>query len=231
MARAAAADGVTTVAATPHVRADYPTTFEAIRDGVASLRARLASEGVDLAVLTGAEVSVEIASAATTDDLAPLGLGGNPAYLLVEMPYVGWPLTLPELVGRLVSEGIRPVIAHPERNPRVGERPEELRPLVDSGALVQVVAGSLTGDFGPGVARTAGRLLELELAHLLASDEHRPGGRGSLARAVELLDARLGAWLAHDVPRAIVAGAELPARPAGGRARRRRWLRPLRRRT
>ncbi len=124
MARAAAAEGVAAMAATPHVRPDYPTTSVAMRQAVDELRARLGEEGVELSILTGAEVSIEAALAMSSEELAQFGLAGNPAYVLLEIPYVGWPLMLPELVARLVSDGIRPVLAHPERNPRVQEQPE-----------------------------------------------------------------------------------------------------------
>jgi len=38
IARAAVADGITAIAATPHVREDYPTTADAMEDGVRQLR-------------------------------------------------------------------------------------------------------------------------------------------------------------------------------------------------
>ena len=59
---------------------------------------------------------------------------------MVEFPYAGWPLSLHEWVFRLVTREITPVIAHPERNADVQANPEELRPLVDAGALVQITA-------------------------------------------------------------------------------------------
>jgi protein-tyrosine phosphatase len=43
IARAAVADGITTIAATPHVRADYPTRADAMERAVAELRAALAA--------------------------------------------------------------------------------------------------------------------------------------------------------------------------------------------
>jgi len=49
-------------------------------------------------------------------ELARFALAGNPKYLLVETPYGGWPLDLPEKLFRLLADGITPVLAHPERN-------------------------------------------------------------------------------------------------------------------
>ena len=45
MARVMAADGVTLVAATPHVRDDFPTPVDVVEDGVRELRAALADAG------------------------------------------------------------------------------------------------------------------------------------------------------------------------------------------
>ena len=88
--------------------------------------------------------------------------------------------------------------------------------LVERGMLVQLTAASLDGRLGPGAQKTARRLLELGLAHLLASDAHAPDlrqiGMSAAARAVG--DEDLARWLTEDVPAAIVAGGEIPPRPA-----------------
>ena len=44
--------------------------------------------------------------------------------------------------------GITPVLAHPERNGEVQQRPELLEPLVASGVLVQLTAGAVDGSLG-----------------------------------------------------------------------------------
>ena len=106
------------------------------------------------------------------DDVGRFGLGGSPRYLLVEFPYSGWPLSLHEWVFRLVTREITPVIAHPERNADVQRNPEELRPLVDAGALVQITAASLDGRIGRSAKAAAAELIDRGLAHLLASDAH-----------------------------------------------------------
>jgi tyrosine-protein phosphatase YwqE len=64
-------------------------------------------------------------------------------------------------------------------------------------------------------------LLELGLAHLVASDAHAADvpavGLSSAADAVG--DAGLARWLTEQVPAAIVAGEEIPDRPRARRAR------------
>jgi len=59
IARAAAADGITAIAATPHVREDYPTTADAMESGVRHLRVVLEREGIGIELLPGGEVSLD----------------------------------------------------------------------------------------------------------------------------------------------------------------------------
>lgn len=229
MARAAAGAGVTVVAGTPHVRHDYPTTPGAMEAALAELRDAVAAAGLPLEIRGGGELDLEWLAAAQIDDVRRFGLAGNPGYALVETPYTGWPLRIGEDLFRLRAAGITPVLGHPERNPEVQDRPERLRDLVESGALVQLTAASLDGRFGTRTAAAALELVRSGLAHLIASDAHSATMRGfDLASAVARLDEpELGRWLVEDVPAAIVAGAPLPARPAAKPAARSRWWRRL----
>ena len=92
MARVMAADGVTLVAATPHVRDDFPTPVDVVEDGVRELRAALADAGIAIDVRTGGEVAVDWVDRAEVGDLRGYGLAGNRSAILVEFPYLGWPL-------------------------------------------------------------------------------------------------------------------------------------------
>jgi protein-tyrosine phosphatase len=228
LARLAAAEGIDVVAATPHVRDDYPTAAHEMERLVAEVGAALADEGVPLDVLPGAEIALDELAYLSEDELCRFGLGGNPRCLLLEFPYYGWPLALGAQVWELRARGITPVLAHPERNAEVQAVPERLRPLVEQGALVQLTAASLDGRLGARPRATAVELLGRKLAHLLASDAHGSDVRGiglsSAARAVG--DDELARWLTTDVPGAIVAGQPVPDRPSARRTRPSRFRRP-----
>jgi protein-tyrosine phosphatase len=219
MARAAAAEGITTAVATPHVRDDYPTTAAEMEQGVATLRNVLALEGIPLAVETGGEIALDELGRLDDGELARFALGGE-SYLLLECPYRGWPLQLASTVAQLRGKGFGVILAHPERN--ADAKPERLEPLVENGMLVQITSASLDGRLGRGARAAAFQLLERELAHLVASDAHAPELRelGMRAAADAIGDATLAAWLTVAAPRAVLAGAPLPRRPAT-RARRR----------
>lgn len=229
LARAALAAGITVMAATPHVRHDYPTTPEAMEAALAELREALAAEELRLEVRGGGELDLEWLTGLPVEQVRRFGLAGNPRFVLVEVPYAGWPLGLADALYHLELAGITPVLGHPERNPDVQERPERLRPLVERGALVQVTTASLDGRFGAATAATARTLIRGELAHLVASDAHSPERRGFglAAAAARVGGPELVAWLTQAVPQAIVADASLPERPPAGH--RRRGFRPRRR--
>ena len=214
---AAVADGITVLAATPHVRDDHPTTPELMEERLAAVQAAF---GDRLRLVPGGEVDVaELARPA--DELLGFALAGNPHYLLVETPYFGWPLDFADRVFRLASAGIRAVIAHPERNPDVQERPELVEQLVAAGALVQLTAASVDGRLGGRAEKASQQLIERGLAHLIASDSHaaviREIGMSGAARA--LRDEPLAHYLTVGVPGAIVDGAALPERPESTRPR------------
>jgi tyrosine-protein phosphatase YwqE len=139
------ADGVEAIAATPHVRADFPTTPDVMEKGVAQLRADFHREGISLQVLHGGEIDLRLLWAIPPEELARLTIAQTGRYLLLEFPYRSWPLALDSSVSGLVRRGITPLLAHPERNPEVQERPARIEALVEAGALVQVTAASLDG--------------------------------------------------------------------------------------
>jgi protein-tyrosine phosphatase len=220
--RAAAADGIVTIAATPHVRDDYPTRPETMEAGVRDVQAAV---GGMLQVLPGGEIDLGELDR-PFDELIRFGLGGNPRALLVEMPYFGWPVDLEHKLSRLRACGITAILAHPERNAEVQARPHLLASIVGGGALLQVTAASVDGRVGRRAQTCARALIAGGLAHLITSDAHGPGvraaGLADAARAVD--DAELAQWLTVDVPRSIIDGAAIPRRPEPRRRRRLRLL-------
>ena len=215
LAYMAAVDGVTVIAATPHVRADFPTTVEMMEAGVAALRAELIAEEIDVQVVHGGEIDLGLLWAVRRDDLRRFTLAQTGRYLLLEVPYRGWPLALNSSVSALVEQGITPLLGHPERNPEVQDRPERLGELISAGALAQVTAASLDGRLDRAAQSTAKRLLDLGFVHVLASDAHGPHIRdaGLTAAARNIEDEDLARYLTVDAPGAIIAGEPVPEYP------------------
>jgi protein-tyrosine phosphatase len=222
LARAARADGIATIAATPHVRADYPTTADQMEAGVETVRRALAGAGIPVEIVPGGEIALDALPGLSREDLARFTLGASGRYLLVEFPYGGWPLDLEHRVFELLASGLTPILAHPERTRDVQNDPKRLARAVAGGALVQVTAAAIDGRLGRNPKGAATRLIELGLVHVLASDAHTPDIRAiGLSKALEEVgDEALGRWLVEDAPAAILAAEDLPDRPAGSRRRR-----------
>jgi protein-tyrosine phosphatase len=218
MARALVADGVTAVAATPHVRDDYPTSADVMLRAVDELRGVLQSEGIPLTLLPGAELAIDRIPRLGEHDLKRLTLAGSGIYVLVETPYYGWPPELAERLLELRIAGFTPVLAHPERNADVQRAPSLLAPFVHGGTLVQVTAASLDGRLGAASRQAASHLVETGLAHMIASDAHTPDIRAAGMRSAgnEIPNPALAEWLTSDVPRALVDGRRVPERPQNG---------------
>ena len=217
--RAAAEDGIDVLAATPHVRAhDYPTTADQMEAALASLAA---AAGDVVRLVPGGELDFGELSR-PVEELRRFALAGNPRYLLVETPYLGWPLDIADRLFGLRASGITPVLAHPERSADVQAQPELLEPLVARGTLVQLTAASVDGRLGRRAQTCARTLVDRGWAHLLASDAHAPSVRaiGMRAAADAVGDAELANWLTDGVPRAIVEDARIPERPAPARKKR-----------
>ena len=222
MLRQAAAGGTSDLVATPHQDPGrYPNEPEAIHAAHAVLAEavqRIRATGEDLPRLhLGAEVHLEAELVERIAAGRRLRLAGGP-YLLLELSDV-FPLRgVEDLVYRLRLAGTLPVLAHPERVGQLLRRPEQVRRLVEMGALTQVTANSVTGAFGEPCRKVTEELLREGLVHVVASDAHDLRRRTtSLALARADVDAMLGPeqgrLLFEDHPRAVLHGADLAPRP------------------
>jgi protein-tyrosine phosphatase len=186
MARLLLQLGFTGVAASPHhglgPGGDVP---RALADCQRSrLTARLEEEGVPLRVLPNAEhhVTVELFDRLAQDQVETIG--GRGRWLLTELPWQG----LADVEGvlfRLQAKGLRLLLAHPERYDNLPI--DLLRRLCDRGMRLQLELGSFVGYPDAAVEARARALLDQELAHVVATDLHKPDC------AAEWLRAALGA--------------------------------------
>jgi protein-tyrosine phosphatase len=227
LARVAIESGTGTLLATPHVNRRYPNQAGTIAELVDQVRARLREQGLALDLRAGAEIAITRVAEIEPAELHELSLGGGP-WLLIEPPFTPVATGVDSIVRDLLRRGHRVLLAHPERCPAFHRKPEMLESLVHEGVLTSLTAGSLTGQFGGEARRFALQLLESGLAHNVASDAHdhlrRPP---SIGEALRLAGGdALGEWLTWEVPAAILAGEEIPSRPAAAaRPRRLPWRR------
>ncbi|HOI44973.1 MAG TPA: hypothetical protein PLX50_05135 [Candidatus Aminicenantes bacterium] len=215
MARLAAEDGVRTIVATPHL---FRGQFGAGGFGVIELRRReLAEEirrqGIALEILAGAEVHI---SHNLIEEIrknrAYLVLAGSP-YMFLEFPTEHVFSGVRELLFELMTEGVTPIIAHPERNSVFTENPGLLFDLIEMGGLAQANGRSFMGGYGSLVEETAFRFLEWNFIHFIASDGHSPRSRPprlseAVRAAARVIGEKNASALVEDNPRAVLAGGE-----------------------
>ncbi|MBJ7470142.1 MAG: hypothetical protein JHD16_02530 [Solirubrobacteraceae bacterium] len=225
-ARVHVAAGIEKVVCTPHVSHGHRNTGEGIVAATQAFRETLAAAGVPLRIQAGAEVSLSRAIELDDDELLQLHLGAS-EWLLLEPPLGTDVPRLPQMVGGIQSRGHRVLIAHPERCSAFHHDDKLLGELVRAGAAAQVTAASLTGQFGRTVQKVALAMVEADLVHVIASDAHDVVRRvpGLAAPLAEAGLEGLTEWACHAVPAAMLAGEELPPRPAGsGRPAKRRGM-------
>lgn len=193
LARAAHEEGITTIIATPHhANGVYLNAAAEVTRHVQALNEKLVLEGLPVTLFPGQEIRVH-------DDLLDawhrgelLSLAGS-KYVLLEMPSSRIPQTMGDLVHELGVMGLKPIIAHPERNAEVVSQPERLEELLDLGAYAQVTTHSLLGGFGKRIEQSAWTLLKRGSIHIVSSDAHHVERRGfRLAEAYSAIDRVIG---------------------------------------
>jgi len=209
MASAAVSDQVTCLVATPHGGVwGVELSQTLVENGVEELRKILQEKGIQLSVLPGIEVYVgpAIIDQIRAGTVFPLN---RSRYMLIELPLHSYPSYTDQIIFQLQVNGFVPVLAHPERYRAVQNDIGVLCRMVERGVISQVTAGSIIGDFGRTVQRTAEIMLEHNLVHVIASDAHSSDIRAPLlSKAVERAAAMVGQGAALDmvttVPEAII---------------------------
>jgi protein-tyrosine phosphatase len=238
LAAAAAQAGTTTIAATPHLRPDFPDVHpEELAERCRSLAARLEAERVPITVVSGGEVDVRWSMTASDEALRLASFGQQGRDLLVETPYGPLGPDFEEMLDQLSGRGYRILLAHPERNLTFQTQPRRLEQLVERGVLLQVTTHAVASADRNSRARwLAQGLVEHGMAHVIASDAHRasewrPPMLSSAVAAARRLAPLRAEWMVTDAPAAVLEGVPLPSPPSSrrearrGARRRGRWRR------
>jgi protein-tyrosine phosphatase len=184
------AAGVRKVVCTPHFSRRYPTDHDRAGAALETLVAEFARADVGLELALAAEVGSAAAAEAAAAELERRRIGSR--HVLVELEADTPAGAVEVTLERLGSFGLLPVFAHPERCRAVRSQPHLLDLARSAGALVQVVAPSLSGRWGEGAAEAGWRLIGTARADLLASDAHRAEQVGHLVEALDRISARYG---------------------------------------
>lgn len=218
MARIAVADGIHTLACTPHI---YPGMYmndgPGIAHACASLQAELDQRGIALKLVVGADVHLVPGLVDGLRSGRIPTLNGS-SYLLLEPSHTTPPPRLETSVLELIQAGYTPILTHPERLAWVESHHRVLQRLVAQGAWMQVTAASLTGVFGRRARYWGERFIGEGHTHLLATDAHSTGRRSprlseGLEVARRLVGSAEASRLVIEHPAAVLKS--LPPQDAG----------------
>jgi protein-tyrosine phosphatase len=163
--------GYRKVITTPHSMADgYKNSSEIILGGLEKLRAGVRSAGIDMEVGAAAEYYLDHALEEQVNAGTVLTFGNK--FLLFELPFIGEPAMLRQVVFQMQTQGYRPVLAHPERYSFWYNDFNKFTELKERGVLFQLNLVALSGAYGPQAKQVAERMIDAGYYELLGSDCH-----------------------------------------------------------
>jgi len=193
MLEAAVQDGIHTLVATPHYNGRYASEKVTILEEVARLNQMIKENNLRIEVLPGQEIRIYGDLLLDYEAGKLLTVAGCSSYMLIELPFEHVPHYAQRLLYDLELAGIKPIIAHPERNKEFLKHPEKLYQFVKKGALTQLTAASLLGCFGGDVQKFSKQLIEANLIHTIATDAHNMSNRAfNMSEAYELIIKKYG---------------------------------------
>jgi len=163
--------------AAPHYYQGYfEVAYEDVVKNIDALQSELYSKAINVEIYPGQEVfldkfTVELCKTGTIKGL------NESRYLLLELPMENYSKSFIDTIYELRILGVRPIIAHPERYGYIMDDVNTINQFIEEGCLFQINSGSITGNFGKSVERTARTLIENGVCDFIASDAHTANRR------------------------------------------------------
>ncbi len=165
-------EGITDIIVTPHAyHPQYNVLKEAVVEKYNNIKEEIAKENLQIKLHLGQEIRIGDSIVEQLREGSALTLAGS-KYVLLELPSSNVPNYTIAIIQEILSMGKVPVIAHPERNKAIAEKPSRLLKLINHGAISQITAGSLAGHFGKSIQKTSIQLIDCNLVHTYGSDVH-----------------------------------------------------------
>ncbi len=162
--------GYKKIITTPHIMSDYYRNEpEQILSKLSELNSILQDKQIPIQVEAAAEYYLDESLITKINEQKQLLTFGS-KYLLFETNFFSEPFQLNEFIFTAITQGYKPVLAHPERYQYMSmQKAEDLR---DRGVLLQLNIPSIVGFYGKPVERMAVKLIEAGWIDLVGSDCH-----------------------------------------------------------
>ncbi len=172
--------GVTRSVATPHIIGDlYRNNADTISGALQKLRAELEKQQIKFEVDAAAEYMLDGYFFELINNKTKL-LTIKDDFVLTEFSYSSMPDHPEKMSFAIITEGYKPVLAHPERYFYYHNNYKLYHHLKDLGFFLQVNLLSLTGYYGKDVAKAAQYILKNDLASFVGTDMHHFKHLGAL---------------------------------------------------
>ena len=174
---------------TPHyLPGYYEVPIDKVKERKQDLENLIKEENLNIEVYVGQEVYFSNKILENLEE-GLIGTINNSKYMLIELNIKNFSLQeVTDVLYELQLKDIVPIIAHPERYNIFIKKPSLINELIDEGLLFQLNIGSLTGEFGKDVKKTAEIFLKNKIYSFIGSDAHRDKNRNpDMSRGIELL--------------------------------------------
>lgn len=158
---------------TPHIMSDfYRNTPAIILRKLDQLNDIIRQLSIDISLEAAAEYYLDEFFVRKLEVKEQLLTFGN-QYLLFETSFINYSPYMERAIFLMLSNGYKPVLAHPERYDYLHRQFHKLEEWHSKGVLMQVNSGSLVGYYGPEAKALAEQLIDRQMVSFIGSDCHR----------------------------------------------------------
>lgn len=183
-------DGITHIVATPHIHLGrFNNTLAQISHALANLKNQAIAQGLTIQLAAASEVrlDIELMTLVMANHIPFIGEYNNHRYLLLELPHSHVPQGYDKFIKWLITQRVKVIIAHPERNRDIQCNTFYIESLKQLGCEFQLTASSIEGGWGEKAMQISHTMLKNNMVNYVASDAHSVNRRPpilSKARAI-----------------------------------------------
>ncbi|MGH4140130.1 tyrosine-protein phosphatase [Clostridium sp.] len=182
MLKIAESEGVEYICATPHfIAEEYEITREKYIEKFNNLVLASREENFKIKILSGLEIYMHPNLPKLYKEKRIWGINGS-EYMLIELPMGQFPRYTEDVFYELMLLGVKPILAHPERNIKIMENHDLIINLIKQGVLMQINSASLLGNYGKEIKKTAQQFVKANMVHILGSDGHNITSRKTIIK-------------------------------------------------